>query len=284
MKIAILGHKGQIGASIKKNLPTSTYIPFYPDIDITDAAALESYLTQTHPEIILNAAAYTNVNCAENEKDLAFAINAEAPERIARIARKLDSLLVHYSTDYVFNGRGNTPWTEESPTDPLNIYGASKASGDKKITESGCRHLILRTSWIYSHQGRNFVQKIIDLANTKDEIDVVCDQIGAPTSAKFIAETTIKMIPQMIKRNTPEGLYNICNAGETSWAEFAEFIFTELEINCKVNHILSSAQSNMPARPLNSRLDITKIKNTLGINPAHWTYEIRNHLHEMGKN
>ncbi len=267
MKILIFGHTGQIGSALASVLqPSHTLIT--PDIDLTNDTLLTKTIKESAPDVIINAAAHTQVDAAEDHPDVAFQINAAAPSRMAEIAKDHHSLLIHYSTDYVFDGTGKIPWHEDSSPHPLNIYGQSKLAGDIAILKSGCRHLIFRTSWVYGIQNNNFIRKILSLTQTNTEIHVVSDQIGAPTSAEFIARTTALTL----SRPTAYGLYNLCSSGETSWFEYACFInkIADKNSHCKILPILSEDYPQPAQRPLNSRLNCQKLMTDFGITPPHW--------------
>lgn len=270
MKILLFGHRGQVGCALRQFAPASHDL-IIPDIDITQEEMVRQHISATRPDVIINAAAYTNVDGAEDHIDIAFQTNAIAPQIIAAAAKDHHSLLIHYSTDYVFDGRKDTPWNETDRPNPLNQYGQSKYQGEQAILKSGCRHLIFRTSWIYSPQGNNFIQKIIRLSQQTNQIHVVTDQIGAPTSARFIARATYHALGNP-KAN---GLYHLCCAGETSWYDLARLIRdTHAPQSCfDIQPILSKDYAQKARRPLNSRLDCKKFQKDFFLTPPQWKTE-----------
>ncbi|MBV2234413.1 MAG: dTDP-4-dehydrorhamnose reductase [Sterolibacterium sp.] len=272
-KILILGKNGQVGWELQRTLATLGQIQAlaYPEIDLASQTSLKNALLALQPEIIVNAAAYTAVDQAEHDKERAQAINATAPGLMAEFARRTGALLVHYSTDYVFNGQGNSAFAEDMATGPLNVYGHSKLLGDQLILESGCRHLILRTSWVYGLRGRNFLLTMLRLAKEREELKVVDDQIGAPTWSRLIAEATA----QAIARPHPlEGLYHCTSSGETSWHGFTaailELTHQQRTREPRLTGIPSSAYPTPAQRPGNSRLSCTKLAVEGGIALPHW--------------
>jgi dTDP-4-dehydrorhamnose reductase len=273
-KVLLTGFTGQVGSDLLLSVPPGYEVvcakrPGEEFLDLTDFAALRAFVADVKPDIILNPAAYTAVDKAESEPDLAHAINAEAPRVLAEEAKKLGALLVHYSTDYVFNGDpAHGPWKESDPTGPLNAYGRTKLAGEIAIRESGCRHLIFRTSWVYGRHGHNFLKTILRLAAEREELKIVSDQIGAPTTSDFLARMTWKALEVM---QTPdgaklEGLYHLTCSSHCSWHVFATEIVRlhrERGMQLKVQRILPipTVEYKTPAqRPLNSRLDCGKFE------------------------
>ncbi len=275
LKILLLGHRGQVGSAILQALPP-TYSVVAPDIDITDDAQLREIIISNSPDIMINAAAYTHVDAAEDHSEEVFLTNAHAPRVMAEMAYAHNIRLIHYSTDYVFGDDNPHPRTETDSPHPLNIYGQSKLAGEQYIRESGCRHLIFRTSWVYGTNAQNFITKIIDLSRTRDEIQVISDQIGAPTSARFIAAATYHALEQT-HRN---GLYHLCCSGETSWADYARLVIETVPPiqNCRVIPVLSKDYPQKAKRPHNSRLNIEKFINDFDITPPDWRTECIAHL------
>jgi dTDP-4-dehydrorhamnose reductase len=229
-------------------------------------------------EVIVNAAAYTAVDRAEEEHELATRINAEAPEVLAEEAKTLGALLVHYSTDYVFDGSGDAPWQETNTPGPVNHYGASKLAGERHIQASGCRHLIFRTSWVYAARGNNFLATMARLIREREALQVIDDQIGAPTGAELIADVTAHAIRQARHEASIEGLYHLVASGETSWHGYATFIAECLQgqgtgIQATPQRIAPISTDEWPtpaSRPLNSRLDTTRIELAFGIRLPPW--------------
>jgi dTDP-4-dehydrorhamnose reductase len=242
-----------------------------------------------HPHVIVNAAAHTAVDKAEAEPALAHAINAEAPGVLAREATALDAWLVHYSTDYVFDGSGERPWTEDDPTDPLNVYGRTKLEGEQRVRASGCRHLILRTSWVYSARGGNFVRTMLKLAAEREQLSIVADQIGAPTGADLLADVTAHALRGVLKAPELCGTYHVVAGGETSWHGYAqlaiEWARTEGHAirvnNDRIKPVLSSAYPTAAVRPLNSRLDSQRLQRAFGLTMPHWRLGVLRMLAEL---
>lgn len=279
MVILLLGHTGQIGTELLTTLtPLGQVINQH--IDITDKNALSDCLYTIKPHIIVNAAAYTSVDIAQTEQDLCMLTNAIALRSLSEIALDIGALLVHYSTDYVFDGSGCLPWSEEDNPNPINIYGQSKLAGEQAITKTGCRHLILRTSWVYGQNSNNFIQKVLQKIRQKQSLSVISDQIGAPTSAKFIAEATALAIQHIIKESEGEGLYHLCCRGETSWFDYAKLIASIAAPNDDtiITPILSKDYQQTACRPLNSRLNTSKFQKTFGLTPPYWQDELRQYL------
>lgn len=237
---------------------------------------LRGALSRYRPDIILNAAAYTDVAGAEQEPELAMAVNCDGVARLAELAKQHNALLVHFSTDYVFDGAGECPWRESDKPAPLNVYGQSKLAGEQAILASGCRHLIIRTSWLHSPWRDNFLKTMLRVAQRRDELHLVCDQVGAPTSAVLLAEVTIRAIARVLADPALGGLYHVAASGAVSWYDYARFIFNEaytLGLLDKVPQLkpISSAEYGGPVkRPLNSRLDTTRFQRMFGLDLPDW--------------
>lgn len=283
MKILLTGCGGQLGRELKRSLACLGEIVAcdHRQLDLADPDTLREAVRSIAPDIIVNAAAYTAVDKAEDEPALAHAINAVAPGILAEEASCLGALLIHYSTDYVFDGRNPAPYTENDTTAPLSAYGRSKLAGEKAIVAAADRHLIFRTSWVYGLHGANFMKTMLRLARrsceTADELPaplrVVGDQCGAPTWTRHLADATALILGQ---RDLPDGLYHLNAAGETSWHGYAEAIFAEarrigvLE-KSPVVHRITSADYPLPApRPANSRLDCTRIHRDFNLALPDW--------------
>jgi len=231
--ILLTGKTGQVGFELNRSLSQlgRLFAPDHRDLDLLDRDNVRSAIRDTRPQLIVNAAAYTAVDAAENDVSNAHAINAEALALLADEAKRLDALLVHYSTDYVFDGMKQSPYNETDETNPLNVYGKSKLAGEQAIRASGASHLIIRTSWVYANRGRNFLLTILRLATEREELRIVCDQIGAPTCANDIAAATAKILTEMYASDKSQtfmssisGTYHMTAAGETSWYNFAKAI------------------------------------------------------------
>lgn len=272
-KIIIFGSNGQVGQALLKLSPDNTIAVTREKADFSNPDQVRKFLDNTEtPKAIINTAAYTAVDKAEEDYETAYKVNAETPFVIAEYCLKQDIPLIHYSTDYVFSGEGSTPWQEGAPPSPLNKYGESKLAGEKLITQSGCKHIIFRTSWVYDHVHKNFLTTMLKLGAEREELNIVDDQTGAPTYAAHLAAATLKTL----ENNFQSGIYHLCNSGITNWYNFAVEIFDKaekaglaLKIK-KVNPIPSSAYKTPAKRPLNSRLDCSKAKNLLGITMPSW--------------
>ena len=295
MRILLFGKSGQVGWELQRSLaPLGELISLAPDStemcgDFTDLEGIAETVRQFSPDVIVNAAAHTAVDKAESELDLVCSINALAPGILAREAKRCGAWLVHYSTDYVFNGNGLRPWSENDATDPINAYGKSKLSGEKYITESGCQHLIFRTSWVYAARGNNFAKTMLRLGQDRESLRVIDDQIGAPTGAELLADVTAHAIRIAFQRPDVCGIYNLAAGGETSWHGYAEYVIEfarQAGLDMKVlKHAIeavpSSAFQTSAKRPLNSRLNTTKLQNTFDLNLPHWTLGITRMLTEI---
>lgn len=260
IKVLVTGVNGQLGYDVVKTLNELGIEAIGVDIndfDITNKDQTQKYIMICKPDVIVHCAAYTAVDKAEDEKEKCYAINVEGTKNIAEICNQIDAKMVYVSSDYVFDGQGSEPQSEEKPTSPLNFYGYSKAKGEQIVRELVEKHFIIRTSWVYGKNGNNFVKTMLKLAQIKDEINVVNDQIGAPTYTKDLASLISDMI-----QTTKYGTYHGVNEGYCSWYEFALSIFEKAGINVKVNPIPTSAYPSKARRPLNSRLS----KNNLEIN------------------
>ena len=234
MKLLLLGMTGQVGWELRRSLaPLGEVVALDLNsdellcCDFARPDELARTVRSVAPDVIVNAAAYTAVDRAESEQGLARAINAEAPAALAREAAHLGAWLVHYSTDYVFSGTGIAPWAEDSPTGPLNVYGQSKLEGDLAIQSSGCLHLILRTSWVYSARGGNFARSMLQLASERDQLRIVSDQFGAPTGAELLADVTAHALRRAIAQPHLCGTYHVAASGETSWHGYASFVIEQ---------------------------------------------------------
>jgi dTDP-4-dehydrorhamnose reductase len=247
---------------------------------------LAQVVRHLRPDVIVNAAAYTAVDQAESEPDLAQAVNAESPGVLAREAAQLGAWLVHYGTDYVFDGSGDAPRDEDAPTGPLSVYGRTKLDGEQRIRASGCRHLILRTSWVYAARGGNFALTMLRLAAERERLTVVADQVGAPTSAELLADVTAHVLRAAIRRPELGGTYHVAADGETSWHAYATFVIEWARargLPLKVQTVEPVPTSAWPAaarRPLNSRLDTRKLRRTFDLVLPSWQAGVARMLEE----
>ncbi|MCB4811642.1 dTDP-4-dehydrorhamnose reductase [Methylovorus menthalis] len=282
-RIFLTGIHGQVGHALQPILSTWGTVTALDRaaLDLSDEAAIRKTVRALRPEVIVNPAAYTAVDKAESEPDLAYAINAEAPRILAEEAAALGARMVHYSTDYVFDGRANKPYRETDMTNPLGVYGASKLAGEKAVQQAGAQHLILRTSWVYGAYGKNFLHTIIRLARERDSLGIVSDQIGAPTSSHDIATTTLTLLKTWQQQRS--GIYHLTNSGYTSWHGFAvailqayEVLQTErgwqpLRVSSEAVRAIATAEYPTPAaRPTNSRLDGDLLEQDWGLRLPDW--------------
>ena len=283
MGVVVTGVTGQVGSAVIKAFEPieSVFAAGRNELDLARPNLIPSVLDRIEPRLIVNAAAYTAVDRAEDERELAFRVNAEAPGVIARWAAKRNVPLIHFSTDYVFDGSGNRPWREDDVANPLSIYGASKHAGDSAVRSAGGPHLIVRTSWVYAAYGTNFFRTIAHLAKERHELRIVADQIGAPTSARVIAKT----IADIVGGSTPslaeqfaaaDGVVHVAASGETSWYGFAVAIVQGLKsrgATLAVERIVPISAQDYPtkaARPANCRLDLTRLRQVFRIDTLAW--------------
>lgn len=279
MKIVLFGKNGQVGTELQRSLlPLGKLIALERrDVDLQNLLELRTVLNMYAPDIIVNAAAYTAVDRAETHEAVAIKVNAEAVSVMANYARHTAALLLHYSTDYVFDGEKTSPYVEEDAPNPKNVYGRSKRAGEEAILESGCNALIFRTSWVFSVYGSNFIKTILQLAQERERLDVVLDQIGAPTSAELIADVTALVIAGY-RKHSLNSIYHLTAAGETNWYTFACYIVNRalgngalLKLTTKNIHSVLAEACALPAeRPKNSRLDTSKLSSALGLTLPHW--------------
>ena len=298
MKILLLGMNGQVGWELQRSLsPLGELIaldhdgnPAHPGLvgSFTDLEGLARTVQTVRPDVIVNAAAHTAVDKAESEPELCHTLNAEAPAVLARCAAASGALLVHYSTDYVFNGSGTVPWLETDAPAPLSVYGRTKLEGERAITASGCAHLIFRTSWVYGARGGNFAKTMLRLAQERDRLTVIDDQIGAPTGADLLADVTAHAIRATWQQPEHEGLYHLVASGETSWHGYARFVLQQaqaLGVALKagpddVAPVPTTAFPTPAQRPLNSRLNTHKLQTTFGLHLPHWQAGVARMLKE----
>lgn len=278
MNILLLGKTGQVGFELHRTLgPLGTVTaPGRKELNLMDEQAVNQFLASTKPNLIVNAAAWTAVDTAEEQQVEAGRLNAGLPKQLAEYAAAKNARLVHFSSDYVYPGTGETPWQETSVTGPLNHYGRTKLQGDQTIEQSGADYLIFRTSWVYSARGNNFMKTMLRLAQSKTELNIVADQIGAPTPARMIAQiTTLALHSQLTK-----GLYHLAPSGETSWQGFAKKTFRLADHSIKANPITTSDYPTPATRPLNSRMEVTKLERALNIQLPTWQSQLELTLSE----
>lgn len=311
MKILLLGKNGQVGWELQRSLAPlgelvaldrhSTHSdaatasaprqsePAFCTGNLADLEGLRQTVLALRPDVIVNAAAHTAVDKAESEPELARTINALAPGVLAEAAHSVGALLVHYSTDYVFDGSGNTPWMEDAPTRPLSVYGNTKLSGERAIQASGCRHLIFRTSWVYAARGSNFARTMLRLAAERERLTVIDDQFGAPTGAELIADVTAHAMRHTIREPRQGGVYHLAAAGETSWNGYARFVLDTAralkpDLALKAQEVATVPTNAFPTpaqRPLNSRLDTSRLHQTFDLVLPDWQHGVRRMLAEI---
>lgn len=295
MKILLLGSNGQVGWELQRSLaPLGQLVICDRSLaDFEAPQALRELAEREQPDIIVNAAAYTAVDKAETDVARARTVNAESVAVLAQAAQTLGAWLVHYSTDYVFAGDKTTPYLENDLTAPLNVYGQTKLEGEEAIRASDCRHLIFRTSWVYAARGGNFAKTMLRLAGERDELRVVADQVGAPTSAELIADVTTMALRQIAvdpsRADSVSGTYHLVASGETSWHGYAQYIIAEatrLGMDVRVTpddiYPISAAEYPVPAqRPANSRLDNQKLQQVFGLQLPRWEFHAKRMLIEL---
>jgi dTDP-4-dehydrorhamnose reductase len=284
MKILLLGKNGQVGWELQRSLASlgELVAPGRDDADLCGDLSNLDDLARTvqtvRPDVIVNAAAHTAVDRAESEPELAHTLNALAPGVLAREAAKIGAWLVHYSTDYVFDGSGSRPWSETDAPAPLSVYGRSKLEGERLIQAACPQHLIFRTSWVYAARGGNFAKTMLRLAQERERLTVINDQFGAPTGAELIADVTAHALRQCLRQPADAGLYHLAASGETSWHGYANQVLAlarliDSAIKIKATEVVpvpSSAFATAARRPLNSRLDCQKLQNTFGLVLPNW--------------
>ena len=295
MKILLLGKNGQVGWELQRSLaPLGEVVALDRSNqdycgDLANLQGLAESIRKIKPDVIVNASAYTAVDKAESERQLAQIVNTEAVAVLAQEAKRLNAWLIHYSTDYVFAGDGSTAWQETDTTGPLSVYGATKLAGEKAIQKSACKHLIFRTSWVYGARGNNFAKTMLRLAKERDSLTVINDQVGAPTGADLLADVTAHAIRTV--QTVPElsGLYHLVAAGETSWHGYASFVIDTAQkmgekLNTKVEAISPVPTSAFPTpakRPNNSRLNTRKLQNSFALTLPEWQAGVARMLTEF---
>ncbi|MGN2387472.1 dTDP-4-dehydrorhamnose reductase [Pseudomonas viridiflava] len=287
MKILLLGKNGQVGWELQRSLAVlgevvaldrHTVSTVYGDLsgDLSSLDGLRNTIRCVKPQVIVNAAAYTAVDKAETEQELAHTVNALASQVLAEEARKLDALLVHYSTDYVFDGTGTIAWKESDAVSPVNYYGATKLEGEQLIVASGCKHLIFRTSWVYAARGNNFAKTMLRLAKDRPALNVIADQIGAPTGAELLADIATAALQQTLARPELCGIYHLAPAGEVSWHAYAQYVIDFARAHGEplavetINPIGTIEYPTPAQRPLNSRLNTEKLRHNFSLHLPDW--------------
>ncbi|MFT4193549.1 dTDP-4-dehydrorhamnose reductase [Ottowia sp.] len=296
MTILLLGKNGQVGWELQRSLaPLGELVALDRHGaaglcgDLNDLDGLAATVRAVRPSVIVNAAAHTAVDRAESEPELARRINAEAPAVLAREAAACGALLVHYGTDYVFDGSGDAPWAEDAPTSPLSVYGRTKLAGEQAIRQAGGAHLILRTSWVYAARGGNFAKTMLRLAAERERLTVIDDQWGAPTGAELIADVTAHAVRQLRARPQDAGTYHLAAAGATTWFEYAKYVLAQAQqapaaMKLVVNEVAPIPTSAYPTparRPHNSRLDTRRLQAAFGLRLPPWQDGVRRMLAEI---
>lgn len=301
MKILLLGKSGQVGWELQRALSVLGEVVALDRHgadglcgDLSDLQGLAQTVRRVQPQVIVNAAAHTAVDKAENEPELARALNALAPGVLAREARQLGAWLVHYSTDYVFDGSGDRPWLETDRPAPLSVYGQTKLEGEQQIASSRCHHLIFRTSWVYAARGNNFAKTMLRLAREREQLSVIDDQIGAPTGADLLADVTAHALRQVLppvghNDLVQPGIYHLAASGETSWCGYARFVLETaaaagVALKAGPDHVIPIPSSAYPAparRPYNSRLATGKLRATFGLSLPDWRQGVARMLTEI---
>jgi len=288
-RILLLGCNGQVGWELQRALaPLGELIALDRSrCDLLNFDSLRSIVIEAAPQVIVNAAAYTAVDKAEQDIFTAEKINAEAVALLAEVSEQRGALFVHYSTDYVFDGEKITPYVETDTTSPLSVYGASKRRGEEAVMASGCDFLMFRTSWVFAARGANFAKTILRLAQERETLHIVADQWGAPTSAELIADVTAHTLRDALAKRAQGGLFHVAAAGETNWHGYANYVIEQATLfgaQFKATSIEPIPASNYPLparRPTNSRLDTTKLQNTFNLTLPDWRYHVRRMLMEL---
>ena len=295
MNILLFGKNGQLGWELQRSLSVLGQVTALSHDstqlcgDFAQPDAVADTVRALCPDVIVNAAAHTAVDKAESEPARARLLNATTPGVLAEEAARLGAWLVHYSTDYVFDGSGDRPWTEDDATGPLSVYGATKLEGEQLIQQAGCQHLILRTSWVYAARGGNFAKTMLRLAQEREHLTVINDQWGAPTGADLLADVTAHALRQLLKRPEDGGLYHCVAAGETTWHSYAKYVIDQasqaqkaIQIRAKkISPVPTSAFPTPAWRPLNSRLDTRRLQTTFGLTLPPWQQGVARMLTEI---
>lgn len=295
MKILLLGANGQVGWELQRSLASLGTLRACDrkTVDLGNLAELQTVIRDYSPNIIVNAAAYTAVDKAESDPEMAQRINVDAVKTLATEAKSLDAWFIHYSTDYVFDGTKSSPYFETDSTNPQSVYGQTKLQGEEAIRESGCNHLIFRTCWVYAARGSNFAKTMLRLARERDELKIVADQVGVPTSAALIADITALCLYRISLDNAfgkqVVGTYHLSAAGETNWYEYARLVIAEAQhsdttLHTRLENIIPITSNEFPApakRPANSRLDTKKLVDTFNVYLPDWQTQVKRLVTEL---
>lgn len=294
LKILLTGKNGQVGFELQRALAPlgKVHTVDVAECNLADESAVRALVQRIRPNVIVNPAAYTAVDKAESEVELARAINARAPGVLGEEGAKLGALVVHYSTDYVFDGMKQGAYTEDDLTNPQSVYGSTKCDGELTLKNAGAKHLIFRTSWVVGAHGGNFAKTMLRLAAERDSLSVVADQYGAPTSAALLADITAQLVRQHLREggdNFPYGTYHLVSGGETNWCDYARFVVAEAIKAGKpmkacpeaIRAITTAEYPTLAARPANSRLDTDKFQQTFGLTLPHWQDGLKHILEQI---
>lgn len=281
MRLLVFGATGQVATELRRQAPEATFLG-RAEVDLSDPAACAAAVAASDVDGVINAAAWTAVDRAEAEEEAARLVNADAPASIARAAAARGVPLVHISTDYVFDGTGTRPWRPDDPTGPLGAYGRTKLAGEEGVRNAGGAHAILRTSWVFSAHGSNFVKTMLRLADSRDRLSVVADQVGGPTPAAAIAEACLTVVHALAADPSKSGTWHFAGAPDTSWAGFAREIFRQAGRQVTVEEIPTSAWPTPARRPLNSRLDCSATEAAFGLSRPDWRTHLTDVLRELG--
>ncbi|MGX5662546.1 MULTISPECIES: dTDP-4-dehydrorhamnose reductase [Diaphorobacter] len=295
MNILLLGKSGQVGWELQRSLAVLGRVTALDHDstehcgDFANPEGVRETVRALRPDVIVNAAAHTAVDKAESEPEIARLLNATTPGVLAEEAARLGAWLVHYSTDYVFDGSGTRPWVETDAPAPLSVYGATKLEGEQRIQQTGCRHLILRTSWVYAARGGNFAKTMLRLGSERERLTVIDDQWGAPTGADLLADVTAHAVRHLQSRPGDGGLYHCVASGETNWHSYAKYVLEHARqaqpaIELKATEVVPVPTSAFPTparRPHNSRLDTTRLQTTFGLVLPHWQQGVARMLTEI---
>lgn len=281
MKLLVFGSTGQVACELNRLVPEATFLS-RAEADLSDPPSCAAAIEASGANVVINAAAYTAVDRAESDEDAADLVNGDAPAEMARAAARLGIPFLHISTDYVFNGTGTRAWQPDDETAPLGAYGRSKFAGEQGIRAAGGQFVILRTSWVFSAFGSNFVKTIRRLGQSRDSLNVVADQIGGPTAARDIAATLVEMARQLQAGQGAPGIYHYAGAPDVSWADFAREIYLQAGLATVVNDIPTAAYPTPAQRPLNSRMDCSKLESVFGIPRPDWKASLTTVLHDLG--
>lgn len=294
MKILLLGKNGQVGWELQRSLaPLGEIIALDRNGlngwcgDLTQSEKIYQTILDISPDVVVNASAYTAVDLAETDHDVADIVNHISVAKIAEACLNVKALFVHYSTDYVFNGGGQAAFCEDDIVAPLNVYGQTKALGEQAIIASHCNHLIFRTSWVFAEKGKNFLKTMLSLAQQREELSIIDDQVGAPTSAELIADVTAHTVIQTLQNTSKVGVYHLVASGETSWFDYAQYVFEQAEniglslTVKKVNPIATTAYPTPAKRPHNSRLNNQKIQQTFHLVMPEWKAHVKRTVTEL---